>query len=402
MPVDFEETAFRKEKGKWLSTATLLLPKFLGLRLAPKRVTGVKTISPKKRRWRLLQVESSVACNLQCVMCPWRGVSKGADNGGIMPQEVWEAIRPYLSQVLSIDFSGGGEPLLQPRLEEWIKEAKGAGCETGFLTNGFLLKKETAGRMISAGVDWIGVSMDGATEEAYGVIRKGSSFDRVRENLANVATLRVGKVPKTMINFVLMNVNFHQVEEIVRLAARLGVDQVNFKQCDVIRGEYGKGYGLFAREETKDVHRLKKRLSKARRLAKKLKVQTTAFSFTPDEQPVCKQDPQDSLFIRYDGLVAPCISLAYGGPTTFLDKEVSMPSLHYGHLPDDDLLELWESDDCKWFRERFQNRVHVHDDTIVESLVGGSSSRQKTLQAAKETMPEAPMGCRICHYLFDI
>ena len=225
--------------------------------------------------------------------------------------------------------------------------------------------------MLSAGVDWIGVSMDWATAETYGVIRKGSSFDRVCENLANMATLRVGKAPKTMINFVLMEVNFHQVEEIIRLAARLGVDQVNFKQCDVIRGEYGKGYGLFAREETKDVRRLKKRLSKARRLAKKLKVHTTAFSFTPDEQPVCEQDPRDSLFIRYDGLVAPCISLAYGGPTTFLDKEVSMLSLHYGHLPDDDLLELWESDDCKWFRERFENRVHVDDDTIVESLVGG-------------------------------
>jgi MoaA/NifB/PqqE/SkfB family radical SAM enzyme len=264
------------------------------------------------------------------------------------------------------------------------------------------MKGEIAERMIDAGLDWIGFSMDGATMEVYEEIRTGSNFQRVCENLANVATLRAGKVPKTMINFVLMNTNFHQVEDIVRLAARLGVDQVNFKQCDVIRGEEGKGLGLFAREETKEVRRLKKALAKARRLAKKLGLRTTAFSFTPEELPVCEQDPRDSLFIRYDGLVAPCINLAYGGPTTFLGQEVSMPSMHFGHLPEEDLLHLWESDGCKWFRDRFQNRVHVHDDTIVESLVGASSDRQKSLRAAKEAMPSAPEGCRVCHYLIDI
>lgn len=391
-----------ERQGRWLSTAALVWPKYVERRLEPIRNKVVETKSLKKRRWRLLQVESSLACNLRCVMCPWREISKEAETRGIMSQEVWEAIRPHLSEVLSIDFSGGGEPLLQPRLEEWIRQAKGAGCETGFLTNGLLLKKDTTRRMIDAGVDWIGVSMDGANAEMYEDIRIGSSFERVCENLANLSKLRVGKVPKIMINFVLMNMNFHQVEEIVRLAARLGVDQVNFKQCDVIRGEHGKGFGLFASEETKQVRRLKKALSKARRLAKKLNVQTTAFPFTPEERPVCEQDPRDSLFIRYDGLVAPCISLAYGGQTTFLGKEVTMPSVHYGHLPDDDLLELWDSRACKFYRERFQNRVKAHEDIIMDSLIGGSSARFETLRAAKEAMPEAPQGCRVCHYLFDI
>lgn len=349
-----------------------------------------------------MQVESSLACNLQCIMCPWRGTHQATARDGIMSQEVWEAIRPHLSQILSVDFSGGGEPLLQPRLQEWIAESKGAGCETGFLTNGLLMKEKTAERMIRAGLDWVGFSMDGATVEVYEEIRTGSNFQRVCKNLTHVATLRAGKVPKIMINFVLMDKNFHQVEEIVRLASRLGVDQVNFKQCDVIRGEEGKGWGLFAREETKEVRRLKKALAKARRLAKKLDIRTTAFSFTPEELPVCEQDPRDSLFIRYDGLVAPCINLAYGGPTTFLGQEVTMPSVHFGHLPDEDLLDLWESEGCKWFRERFQNRVHVHDDTILETLVGASSNPQKGLRAAREAMPSAPEGCRVCHYLFDI
>ena len=55
----------------------------------------------------------------------------------------------------------------------------------------------------------------------------------------------------------------------IKLADELGVDQVNFKQCDVIRGENGKGLGLFASKETKQIREMEKKLSKARRLAKK-------------------------------------------------------------------------------------------------------------------------------------
>jgi wyosine [tRNA(Phe)-imidazoG37] synthetase (radical SAM superfamily) len=30
--------------------------------------------------------------------------------------------------VTSVDFTGGGEPLLQPKLTGWIADAKAAGC----------------------------------------------------------------------------------------------------------------------------------------------------------------------------------------------------------------------------------------------------------------------------------
>lgn len=362
----------------------------------------IQTKSSKKRRWRLLQIESSFACNLRCVMCPWREISKQANAKGIMTNKVWEAVRPYLSEAQSVDFTGGGEPLLQPRLVEWVVEAKSAGCETGILTNGLLLKRETAQKMINAGLDWICFSIDSAVAETYEEIRKGSDFKRVCENLANIADLRSGKSPKTMINFVLMPMNYQEVEEIVRLADRLDVDQVNFKQCDVIRGEHGKGLGLFAEKKTKEIRRLEKKLAKARRLAKKLKIHTTAFPFIPEEQPVCDQDPRDSLFVRHDGIVSPCINLAIGGPTTFLGREVNMPSVHYGHLPKDDLLELWNTDICKIYRKRLQNRVEAHDSKIIDSLIGSSSNREKILQAAKDAMPEAPEGCKVCHYLFNI
>ena len=389
--------------GKWYSTAALIWPHAVDRRLTRLRDKVIEKKSQKKRPWRLFQVESAIACNLKCVMCPWRGMAKEAENRGIMTQAVWQAILPYLDRVQSVDFTGGGEPLLQPKLAEWIADAKNAGCETGFLSNGLLLVEEKLEKILDAGINWICISMDGATAEMYNKIRVGSNFDRVCENVANIARLRAGKIPKTMINFVLMDMNTHQMEAIVQLAARLGVDQVNFKQCDVIRGHEGKGFGLFASEETREIRRLQKLLEKARRLARKLKVETTAFAFTPEELAVCDQDPRDSLFIRYDGTVAPCINLALGGPTTFLGEEVTMPSVHYGRLPGDDLMDLWETESCQFYRNRFQQRVDTQDNTIMNDLLaGGSGNRAKVLQEAREAMPQPPKGCNVCHYLFDI
>ena len=355
-------------------------PKSIKRRLTGLRDKTLQSESQSKRRWQLLQVEPAIACNLRCVMCPWREISENSSSQGLMPQEIWEAIRPHLPEVQSIDFTGGGEPLLQPKLAEWIAEAKDAGCETGFLSNGLLLKRQKLEQILDAGLDWICISMDGATVDLYGKIRIGSSFERVYENVSNIAELRSARTPKTMINFVIMDINIHQIEEIVRLAAQLEVDQVNFKQCEVIRGVVTGcrgGHGLFGPKETREIRRLKKALEKARRLAKKLNILTTAFAFTPDERPVCEQDPRRSMFIRYDGSVAPCINLAIGGPTTFLGKEATIPSVHYGRLPDDDLLNLWNSDTCKMYRQQFEQRVKKHDETLMNSLIGSSGSNLK-------------------------
>jgi len=336
-------------------------------------------------------------------MCPWREIAQNLENHGLMSQTIWESIRPHLSEIKSIDFTGGGEPLLQPNLPLWIEDAHAAGCETGFLSNGLLLTKEKLQQVLNAGVDWICISMDGADAQLYEKIRIGSDFERVCENVANIAALRTGKIPKIMINFVLMDLNFHQVEDIVRLASRLGVDQLNFKQCEVIRGESGKGHGLFGASETKDIRRLKKSLEKARRLAKKLNIATTAFAFSPAERPVCEQDPRDSLFIRYDGLAAPCINLAIGGPTTFLGNEAHIPNVHYGRLPDSDLMDLWQTKTCKFYRHQFEQRVKKHDQAIVNGMLNTSGSKRlKALQKATEAMPEPPPGCNVCHYLYDI
>jgi len=394
-------------QGRRMAASAILKPASVDRKLRPlrdrvlKEGRGVKP--PDARLWRLWQVETSFACNLACVMCPWKGLREQCDDGGIMQPSVWAALRPHLDNVVEIDFSGGGEPLLQPNLAEWIAEAKRAGCKAGFLSNGTLLDEPTASRMIRAGVDWIALSADGARAETFETIRKGADFRAFCQDVRRLTAMRMGKVPRVIFNFVMMPSNVEELEDVVRLAADLEVDQINFKQCDVVRGGRERHLGLFASKADRAIRRHERALAKARKLARKLGVETAAFAFVPDELPVCAQDPRSSLFIRYDGVVSPCINLAIGGPSCFLGEEVVMPSVHYGRLPGDDLMALWNSPSCRLYRERFDRRVKAHDRELARASIEPSLIKlQEVFARAQQAMPEAPPGCRTCHYLYDI
>lgn len=356
------------------------------------------------RKWRLLQLESSIACNLNCIMCPWTEERRNVSDHGRMNRRIWDAIKPHLKDIESIDFTGGGEPLLHPDLSEWIYDAHDAGCKTGFLTNGTLLTKTMTSNMLDAGIDWICFSVDGADQGTFNRIRQGADFDRVCRNINYFCDARSKNGPTAMINYVIMPMNCHQMEAIVRLAADLGIDRVIFKQCDVIRGDHGTGSGLFGPSETKEIRKHQKALSRAKKTGRKLKVKTTAFSFTPEELPVCVQDPRDSLFIRYNGIVSPCINLAIGGPTTFLGNQAIMPSVHYGRLPDLDFDDIRDNKHYRFFSDRFESRVTSNEKGFMQIDLSEPSllKLKAAKQAAIDAMPAAPEGCRVCHYLYGI
>lgn len=396
-----------EKTGKWLALASIAWPSLVDNRLKGLRNRLLHESDRHKphkyRRWRLFQVESSLACNLRCIMCPWQAERQQLGTRGNMTGEVWNALVPYLHDVRSVDFTGGGEPLLQDKLLEWVIEAKLHGCDAGFLTNGLLLEASLADALIDNGLNWICFSIDGADKPTYESIRRGSNFDTVCANIRYLTERRSNLRPLVMINFVIMKNNFHQLEDIIRLASEIGVDQVNFKQCDVIRSDYGKGFGLFEAKETEGTKQLENALDKAKRLARKLDIRVTSFSFLPEEQPVCDQDPRNSLFIRYDGSVSPCINLAIGGPSTFLGEEIVFPHVQYGTLPHDNLPDMWESDRCRFYRQSFEHRVKIHGQVLDSYDYGRSIAKlHEAFDAAIQNMPEAPIGCRKCHYLYDI
>lgn len=81
-----------------------------------------------------------------------------------------------------------------------------------------------------------------------------------------------------------------------------------------------------------------------------------------------------------------------------------MPAVHYGRLPEQDIETLWGSEQCKFFRERFEARVTSNEEGFTEVDLSDPSplKLQAANQAAIDAMPEAPEGCRVCHYLYGI
>jgi len=398
---------FLDRKGRWMSVKALLMPRSVDRQMLPllRRVEEYrrKGKPADRRRWRLWQVESSIACNLRCIMCPWEEYRRGAPEKGMLSAEAWSVLKPHLPEVAAVDLSGGGEALMNPYLPEWVADAKAAGCEVGLLTNGTLMDRETSSKLVDAGIDWIAVSIDGATKEVFEEIRRGASFEKVTGNVRGLAALKVKERPKIYVNFVMMPMNVHQLTDLVELCADLGVDQINFKQCDVIRGDSGSGFGLFSADRNREIRKYEKLVARARRAAKRRGVAMEAFRFVPDEQPVCGQDPRDSLFIRFDGKVSPCVSLAYGGPTEWMGKAETMPSVHYGAVPGEDIMALWETEACRRYRTRFQEREEAYNKALSSAdYERNLSNLERALREAREAMPPALEGCRICHYLYGV
>ena len=178
---------------------------------------------------RALQLEVTGACNLRCRMClvRYRPPLNKAD--GAMPFELFKRIVDSLPELEDVTLQGLGEPLLAPDLERMVAYASARGARVGFNTNATLLDRERAAALIDAGLAWVCVSVDGATAATYEGVRDGGAFDRVLANLDGLLAerrARGGGQPTVKLVFVAMRRNVRELPALVRLAARLGVDQL--------------------------------------------------------------------------------------------------------------------------------------------------------------------------------
>lgn len=136
-----------------------------------------------------LWVESSSICNLKCIMCPNKNMS--AAEKTVMPLELFKKIvdeaRHFASDMY---LHHRGEPLMNPALFDMITYAASAGIRTRFHTNGTLLTREKAEKLLKAGPQLVSFSVDGFEKETYEKIRGGATFETTVENIKRFASLR--------------------------------------------------------------------------------------------------------------------------------------------------------------------------------------------------------------------
>lgn len=274
---------------------------------------------------RSLQVEVTGACNLSCPMClvshrPRLGRSEGAISIG-----AFRALVDSLPELEEVTLQGLGEPLLSPHLLEMVETLKSRGIRCGFNTNATLLGDRLARRLVELRLDWLHVSLDGASAGAYERIRRGATFERVERNVVGLLTARRGAravLPEVRLVFVAMKSNLEELPRLVRLAAAWGVDGVwvqnlshSFADADPAAGYRGiRDFTLAEALWAEDGSRAEDVFAEAQRLAGRLgvRLRLPRLSARPrwrrKGEPGCDW-PWRSAYVEHTGRVQPCCML---------------------------------------------------------------------------------------------
>ncbi|MBI5077046.1 radical SAM protein [Candidatus Falkowbacteria bacterium] len=173
-----------------------------------------------------IQIDLNVTnnCDFHCPHC-------GFDSGNLKMQEMDLS---FVKKILDdfkmlggekVDFTGG-EPLLYAGLDELIGYAARLGLRTKIVTNAGQLNKEKLLALKAAGLNGVSISVDGASYETFNQIRPVSreTYERVIKNIRDC----VGLGLFTKINTVIFQNNINDIENIVKQAIELSVQEIRF------------------------------------------------------------------------------------------------------------------------------------------------------------------------------
>jgi len=178
-------------------------------------------------------VDPTNLCNVNCVWCIWGKFRKRKPVS--IPDNVLLEMPQFLKQwgVKSVCIAGGGEPLVHPRITDFISELDNSALSAGLITNGLALKGDELRRIVAGTLRWIGISIDAATSKTYQKIKRPISykaFDKVLENVKWICEhRREERRPQIGAKFLIHDFNYKEIYQFVGMMKDLGVDDVHFR-----------------------------------------------------------------------------------------------------------------------------------------------------------------------------
>ncbi|CAN5430339.1 hypothetical protein BH11BAC5_BH11BAC5_08940 [soil metagenome] len=270
-----------------------------------------------------ISFEPTTSCNLRCPECP-SGLRAFTRPTGMLQKDFFtRTIDEIHQELLYLIFYFQGEPYLNPDFLEMVKYASSKGIYTATSTNAHYLNDAAAKRTVESGLDRLIISIDGTTQEVYQQYRVGGNMDKVIEGAKNIVKWKKelnSKTPFVFFQFLVVKPNEHQINDIKKLAAEVGVDEVRFKTAQVYDYE-------------NDPNQLIPTIDKFSRYRK-----TFDGSYTPKNKLANRcWKMQHANVITWDGLVVPCC----------FDKD-AMHQL--GNLKTQSFKAIWKNENYKQFR----------------------------------------------------
>lgn len=269
-----------------------------------------------------MAIEPTTSCNLRCPECPSGLRQFTRPIGMLEPGFFKSTIDSVYKDLIYLTFYFQGEPYLNPDFLEMVKYASGKGIYTSTSTNAHYLTKEQSIKTVESKLDRLIISIDGTTQETYKQYRIGGQLKKVIEGTRNIVEARKelkSKTPHLVFQFLVVKPNEHQLNNVEKLAAELGVDEVVFKTAQVY--DFENGNPLIPTNEK--YSRYIKKADGTYRIKNKLLNQCWRM--------------WSSCVVTWDGVVVPCC----------FDKDAKHK---LGDLKIQSFNELWLSDKYQDFR----------------------------------------------------
>jgi AdoMet-dependent heme synthase len=173
---------------------------------------------------RLLFWETTIGCNLRCVHCRAEATPiSTADD--LSTTESIKFINDLVSFASPILVLSGGEPLFRQDIFEIASHAATKGLRVALATNGTLVTKAVAQRIVDSGIKRVSISLDGATAKTHDRFRGiPGAFNSAITGYNNLKALGMSM----QLNVTVTKHNITELTDLIRLAISLGAEALHF------------------------------------------------------------------------------------------------------------------------------------------------------------------------------
>ena len=330
---------------------------------------GFVEVRPSLHTLARVYIEPTSRCNLACRTC----IRNTWDEPlGDMARTTFDRLVSQLGrfpQLESVMFGGFGEPTAHPDILAMIGKVKALGVRAEMTTNGTLLDEPMIDGLLQNRLDRLWVSFDGADEFRFESIRKGARFQGVVKSLELLKkrSARRHKID-VGIAYVVMKSNIDDLKAVDELARRIGADRIMVSNVlpyspdmekemlcqltlttDTFTSAPGKIEMSIPRLDVSPVTRealysLLQGFQNLSLMENKIRVPSQQCRFIQDRMT----------FVRWDGLVSPCMGLLHPYKTYLYGNERKVRSYTLGDIRRSTLLKIWNSKEYKAFREKLR------------------------------------------------
>lgn len=178
---------------------------------------------------RVVEIEATNRCNTHCHHCPRGQITRPF---GTMSTKTFVRVADQIlgqPGLEAVDFSGMGEPLLNPRLPEFVARLS-PHVDTLLTTNAALLTPEKTLALVEAGLGTAIISYSGHTPELYAETMGGLAIECADDNIRRLVGMAEGRTRVAANVSVTPYTRSHLSETRARLHD-LGVAEVGFSLC---------------------------------------------------------------------------------------------------------------------------------------------------------------------------